>query len=490
MSDENKEKNKQTPPDKGNRSRNAVKVQSDYSVVEHDSKRSDGFSERSEAYKSLGYTHWFDLQGDREAAQRLAAQKSLSVRDLFHKSDDDETYSPDDIAHSGDREHGEEDSSAGGSSGEEGYDGEGYDDESPTNMEGSGIIQEKDGWLRSPYGSLIRGENRSRTGLRDDIQISLKGTVKGTKSRGSLAKLKRAKKKRRRLILSAIAILLVICILVGYLIIQVFLGAIGGIINFKQSGHWGRGVCTCGCLEQFYSGGQQGGLIEIGDGVISGSLENGGIVTFNVPRNIQRREKPDGSVETKTLYTRKNWAVYEFGNSHLDTHPPYDSEGLPYVVVAIKLLDPTTPDDSHLHKPAVVGNNPVYARLLLKEESGELNAVIVRINTNDGKAHTFNRYPGESTRYTPEKFRATQMRITAGGKDLRPYVDEKVTYNIPSGIIQTGIAYPNSANAGGYIKYDGPWMPMNADGSTIEFHQIRFIGFQGGHPNAELYKFR
>lgn len=472
-----------------NRSRNAVKVQSDYSVVEHDSKRSDDFSERSEVCKPLGYTHWFDLQGDREAAQRLAAQKSLSVRDLFHKSDDDETYSPDDIAHSGDREHGEEDSSAGGSSGEGGYDGEGYDDESPTSMEGSGNIQEKDGWLRSPYGSLIRGENRSRTGLQDDIQSSLKGTVKGTvKSMGLLAKLKRAKKKRRRLILSAIAILLVICILVSYLFIQVFLGAIGGIINFKHSGHWGRGDCTCGCLKQFYSGGQQGGLIEIGDGVISGSLENGGIVTFNVPEEVtQQREKPDGSVETKTLSTRKNWAVYEFGNSHLDTHPAYDSEGLPYVVVAIKLLDPTTPDDSYLYKPAVVGNNPVYARLLLKEESGELNAVIVRINTNEGKAHTFNKYPGESTRYTPEEFRAAQMRTTAGGKDLRPYVDEKVTYNIPSGIIQTGIAYPNSANAGGYIKYDGPWMPMHADGSTIEFHQSSALSaFRAEHPNARL----
>ena len=472
-----------------NRSRNAVKVQSDYSVVEHDSKRSDDFSERSEVYKPLGYTHWFDLQGDREAAQRLAAQKSLSVRDLFHKPDDDETYSPDDIAHSGDREHGEEDSSAGGSSGEGGYDGEGYDDESPTSMEGSGNIQEKDGWLRSPYGSLIRGENRSRTGLQDDIQSSLKGTVKGTvKSMGLLAKLKRAKKKRRRLILSAIAILLVICILVSYLFIQVFLGAIGGIINFKHSGHWGQGDCTCDCLKQFYSGGQQGGLIETGDGVISGSLENGGIVTFNVPEEVtQQREKPDGSVEIKTLFTRKNWAVYEFGNSHLDTHPAYDSEGLPYVVVAIKLLDPTTPDDSYLYKPAVVGNNPVYARLLLKEESGELNAVIVRINTNEGKAHTFNKYPGESTRYTPEAFRAAQMRTTANGVDLRPYVDEKVTYNIPSGIIQTGIAYPNSANAGGYITYDGPWMPMNADGSTIEFHQSSALSdFRAAHPNAEL----
>ena len=472
-----------------NRSRNAVKVQSDYSVVEHDSKRSDDFSERSEVYKPLGYTHWFDLQGDREAAQRLAAQKSLSVRDLFHKPDDDETYSPDDIAHSGDREHGEEDSSAGGSSGEGGYDGEGYDDESPTSMEGSGNIQEKDGWLRSPYGSLIRGENRSRTGLQDDIQSSLKGTVKGTvKSMGLLAKLKRAKKKRRRLILSAIAILLVICILVSYLFIQVFLGAIGGIINFKHSGHWGQGDCTCDCLKQFYSGGQQGGLIETGDGVISGSLENGGIVTFNVPEEVtQQREKPDGSVEIKTLFTRKNWAVYEFGDSHLVTHPAYDSEGLPYVVVAIKLLDPTTPDDSYLYKPAVVGNNPVYARLLLKEESGELNAVIVRINTNEGKAHTFNKYPGESTRYTPEAFRAAQMRTTANGVDLRPYVDEKVTYNIPSGIIQTGIAYPNSANAGGYITYDGPWMPMNADGSTIEFHQSSALSdFRAAHPNAEL----
>ena len=456
--------------------------------MEHDSKRSDDFSERSEVYKPLGYTHWFDLQGDKDAAQMLASQKSMSVRDLFPKANDPE-YAPDEIAHQGDREEVEDDDfergSSGGVSGDDGDDGDDY--ESATSMDGSGYVADKGGFLKSPYGSLIRGENRSRTDVQEELS-GLKKTLKAVKPAAMKEKIKKVRRIRRRIIVGAIAILLIITTLVVSLFIQDFLGALGGIINFKQSGHWGRGDCTCGCLEQFYSGGQQGGLIEIGDGVISGSLENGGIVTFNVPEEVtQQREKPDGSVETKTLYTRKNWAVYEFGDSHLDTHPAYDSEGLPYVVVAIKLLDPTTPDDSELHKPAFVGDNPVYARLLLKEESGELNAVIVRINTNEGKAHTFNKYPGESTRYTPEEFRAAQMRTTAGGKDLRPYVDEKVTYNIPSGIIQTGIAYPNSANAGGYIKFDGPWMPMHADGSTIEFHQSSALSdFRAAHPNAEL----
>ena len=468
-----------------NRSRNAVKVQSDYSVVEHDSKRSDDFSERSEVSKKLGYTHWFDLQGDKEAAQRLASQKSMSVRDLFSKANGPE-YDSDEIAHQGDREEVEDDDfergSTGGVSG-----GDGDDYESATSMDGSGYAADKGGFLKSPYGSLIRGENRSRTDVQEELS-GLKKTLKAVKPAAMKEKIKKVRRIRRRIIVGAIAILLIITTLGTSLFILAFLGAIGGIINFKHSGHWGHGECTCGCLEQFYSGGQQGGLIEIGDGVISGSLENGGIVTFNVPEEvIQRREKPDDTIEIKTLYTRKNWAVYEFDNSCLVTHPPYDSEGLPYVVVAIKLLDPTTPDDSYLYKPAVVGNNPVYARLLLKEESGELNAVIVRINTNEGKAHTFNKYPGESTRYTPEAFRAAQMRTTAGGKDLRPYVDEKVTYNIPSGIIQTGIAYPNSANAGGHITYDGPWMPMNADGSTIEFHQSSALSdFRAVHPNAEL----
>lgn len=468
-----------------NRSRNAVKVQSDYSVIDYDSKRTEGFSERSEVSKKLGYTHWFDLQGDKEAAQRLASQKSMSVRDLFPKANDSE-YDPDEIAHQGDREDVEDDDFERGSSGGvSGGDDEDY--ESATSMDGSGYVADKGGFLKSPYGSLIRGENRSRTGVQEELS-GLKKTLKAVKPAAMKEKIKKVRRRRRRIIVGAIAILLIITTLVTSLFIQAFLGAIGGIVNLKHGGHWGHGDCDCGCLEQFYSGGVPGGVVELGEGVISGSLENNGIIVVNIPEEItQTRTMADGSVVPKNLPVQKNWAVYEFGGSHLDTHPPYDSEGLPYVVVASKLIDPTTPDDSYLYRSTVVGNNPVYARLLLKEENGSLSAVIVRINTNEGKAHTFNKYPGESTRYTPEEFRAAQLRTTANGVDLRPFVDEQVTYNVPSGIFQTGIAYPNSANAGGYIKYDGPWMPMNADGSTIEFHQSSALSaFRAEHPNARL----
>ena len=457
-------------------SRNAVKVQTDYQVAPFDLKAEEDFTGRSEVSKKLGYSHFFNQEGDREAAQRLASQKSPSIKDVFLGDKDKTEYSPDDIAHSGDRpDEGEED----------------YGDDSTTSMGGSGAYPENDGWLKSPYGSLIRGETRNRVGSQKSLLASIRekssSAVQGAE--GTLTKIKHKKKRRRRILLALLALFLIFVLVVTTVIIPAIMGAIGGIVTFKNSGHWGGTDCTCSCLEQFYSGGANtGGAVELGEGILSGSLENGGIITFNVPSEItQTRIKPTGVTETKIMYPQKNWAVYEFGGSHLTTHPPYDSEGLPFVIVASKLLDPETPDDSYVQGITTYGDKPVYARLLIREESGNLVAVMARVNTNDGKAHTFNTYPGKSTRYTPQEFRAAQMKTTANGVDLRPYVDEKVTYNIPSGLVQTGIAYPNSANAGGYIKYDGPWMPMNADTSTIEFNQSSALqDFRAQYPKAEL----
>ena len=449
-------------------SKKAVKVQSDYSVVSHEEKLKNDFTERSEVSKQFGYAHWFDQTGDREAAQRLASQKSPAIRDLL-KGKEDTTFSPDEIAHTSEDVEAENSEAT---------------TYSATSMRYSGSsLEVRDDWIRTPYGSLIRKESSTTKNVTEDGVFE--GIQKRSKGGKAAKKIKSVKKRKRRtrLIIVLIAVVLIFVFFFNISISFLTIGTIGHTVVNQHHSSGGGQVCNCGCLEQFYSGGgiAGDGAAYIGEDIIGGSLENGGVVVFNVPAEVVQTRNG----LHKTIYPQRNWGVFEYNGTRLDTRPPYDSDGLPFVIVAEKLLDPTTPDTSRVEAITVYGNNPVYARLLVEEKSGELSAVLVRVNTADRKAHTFNKYPAESTRFGSLK--PYQNITTSAGVDLRPYVDDEVSYNLPSGLIQTGIAYPNSANAGGIIPSDGPWMPGNADASTIEFNQkSALMDFRAAHPNAKL----
>jgi hypothetical protein len=127
---------------------------------------------------------------------------------------------------------------------------------------GTGDFERRRGWLRSPYGSLLRGVNTRRTTSQD---ARLKGVSKqlnrinktvGKKARKSRAKRKR-KKNRRAIIVSLIAALLaavMFFMMFQGIIMLAILGACGSWASLDASNKKKQaallassGLCPCGC---------------------------------------------------------------------------------------------------------------------------------------------------------------------------------------------------------------------------------------------------
>ena len=80
--------------------------------------------------------------------------------------------------------------------------------------------------------------------------------------------------------------------------------------------------------------------------------------------------------------------------------------------------------------------------VLQEKESGESQTINCEVK--DVKAHTYNRYPDGHE------------------NDTLPY---EVIAGMQNGLVQTGVSYPKSSNAG----KSGAFAPGNTDGSVIEF---------------------
>jgi len=173
----------------------------------------------------------------------------------------------------------------------------------------------------------------------------------------------------------------------------------------------------------------EGGYVDsVGDSNFSNVSINGH--EFNIPETITS----SGS-SPNTLYPQTKWYTWE----GLTKYPMKNSDGSYNVAVGPRILDPNYPDSGKIWASEV--DMSLKIKCILKNKKDDSEKIIICV-AKDLKAHTYNRYPEDGS---------------------------IVKYNISSGLIQTGIAYPNSANAQGKIKGDSAYMPKHADSSIIEF---------------------
>ena len=170
----------------------------------------------------------------------------------------------------------------------------------------------------------------------------------------------------------------------------------------------------------------------------------GGVVIRNGESVIIIPEIIIGTVDGKkfTLDPSSKW--YSYGREK-DTQ----MENNRYKInIGVKIVVPDYPDSGRLQADEFE-NFPEVDIVLEDKETGQ-NITVPCIVTNL-KAHTYNEYPTENHS-----------------------VDNGHTASFPveSGLVQTGIAYPNSYNA----KNENPCSVAHADGSIIEFigNQLNF----------------
>lgn len=123
--------------------------------------------------------------------------------------------------------------------------------------------------------------------------------------------------------------------------------------------------------------------------------------------------------------------------------------------VGPRILDPDYPDSGRLW-PSDFGASTINTRInvVVKDEVTGKEITLECIATNL-KAHTYNLYPDTKVGHKHKLF-SRNKNITA-------------KFNIKSGLIQTGIAYPNSSNGQKDSDTDGPIALDHIDGSSIEF---------------------
>lgn len=222
-----------------NASRNVSKVQSDYFTHSSDEQLVDNFRELGEASRPYSYSHWFDQSGDREEARRIAAQAPLPIRQAFLK---DSKEIDDSIAGDSEDFDGDADEDAMEDS-EASYD---EDSEDSEDAEVGGVR----GWLRSPYGSLLRKSVSTLS------TVTPQGVLKGlTKAKGTAAYKqiqKKIKKRKRIFILCVIVAAVLIFAVLTMAIVQPLVLGILDYVTSHQNRRWDEDTCTCGCLEQFY----------------------------------------------------------------------------------------------------------------------------------------------------------------------------------------------------------------------------------------------
>ena len=134
-------------------------------------------------------------------------------------------------------------------------------------------------------------------------------------------------------------------------------------------------------------------------------------------------QKVDGIINDQriTFYPLENWGTVGKGNYGEGVQK--DLDGKYKIAVGPKILDPNYPSSGKLWKDDFV-NLPNEINLVLENKNtGEKR--IIECVVNDCKAHTYNTYPDGQSYDT----------------------GDHALFNIDNGLIQTGIAYPNSVNA-------------------------------------------
>ena len=167
--------------------------------------------------------------------------------------------------------------------------------------------------------------------------------------------------------------------------------------------------------------------------------------------------------EKRILYPKITWLSYQRGRSQAYI-PIKNQEGRYRIVVGPRVINPHYPDGGRIWINVDGLNFPVRIDAVLSHITTGQQKIIGCITESGAKAHTFNNYPDSLQDHNVrhprnEKFRNDIfMRIINGDTGM----------TLDSGLIQTGIAYPNSANAG--QNHSDPQLSMiNRDASTIEF---------------------
>ena len=177
---------------------------------------------------------------------------------------------------------------------------------------------------------------------------------------------------------------------------------------------------------------------QFGGGIItaleSGQREIGGRRVF-IPEMVK------GIVNGKeiVLSPKKNWGLVGGGS-----YPPgiqKDEEGRYKVAVGPKIINPNYPNNGKIWTDDFKEFPQALKVVLEHEETGEEK--VIECVVSDYKAHTYNTYP-----------------------EKHPNVsDDIAVFDVESGLLQTGIAYPYSWNADNSSGFS----EKNIDGSVIEF---------------------
>lgn len=143
---------------------------------------------------------------------------------------------------------------------------------------------------------------------------------------------------------------------------------------------------------------------------------------------------------TRTLYPKDKW--YAFQNTSSGTVK--DANGRYKIVVGPRIIKPNYSDSGKIW--ASDFNFPVYIDVVLThKKTGESKTIECYVSAGC-KAHTYKKYPDNHPRNNY-------------------YVDGTASFNVDSGLYQTGIAYPNSSN----VNTEPQLALGNIDSSSIEF---------------------
>ncbi|MCL1934856.1 MAG: InlB B-repeat-containing protein, partial [Defluviitaleaceae bacterium] len=149
----------------------------------------------------------------------------------------------------------------------------------------------------------------------------------------------------------------------------------------------------------------------------------------------------------RNLNPRENWFSFQ-GNAPV-IHPDTNRYR---IVVGPRVMNPNYPDNGRIWGSDF--NFPILIDILLEHMTTNQRITIGCIATSGAKAHTFNIFP------TPEHPRNNF------------FTNDTASFNIESGIFQTGISYPNASNVNSELQF----AINNIDSSTIEFvgRELRF----------------
>ena len=166
---------------------------------------------------------------------------------------------------------------------------------------------------------------------------------------------------------------------------------------------------------------------------------------------------------SKVLYPRTNWFSYQGGSTPKDENSRYR------VVVGPRVINPNYPDIGRIWTDYDGLSFPVRIDAILEHRTTGQSKIIECSAVRGGKAHTFNNYPDSLYDINARHPRDAEHPITGEllfkGNIMMQVLNGDTGNAIDSGLIQTGIAYPNSWNS----TNESQVALANRDSSTVEF---------------------